>query len=56
MSHHGAIMFKGFDIMSAEEWISIMHKSGLKEMPYEGGGSAVRKIIVGKSDKTMVNI
>jgi len=39
-------MFKGFRILSAEEWASIMYSSGLKEMNYIGG-AAVRKLIIG---------
>jgi hypothetical protein len=45
-SEYGAVMFKGFDILSAEEWASILNQSGLKEIPYIGG-AAVRKLIVG---------
>lgn len=48
-------MFKGFDVMSPEEWVSILHKSGLKEMSYIGG-SAVRKIIVGSNDRELKNL
>ena len=47
-------MFKGFDVLSSEEWASIMFKSGLKEMEYVGG-NAVRRLIVG-SDKEIKNI
>ena len=45
-SHYGAVLFKGFDIRSPEEWASLLYKSGLKEMPYIGG-AAVRRLIVG---------
>jgi len=47
-------MFKGFDVLTPEEWASVMFKSGLKEMEYVGG-NAVRKLIVG-SDKEIKNI
>jgi hypothetical protein len=39
-------MFSGFEIKSAEEWASVLYKSGIKEMNYVGG-AAVRKLIVG---------
>ena len=39
-------MFKDFDILSGEEWASVLYKSGLKEVNYIGG-AAVRKLIVG---------
>lgn len=47
-------MFKGFDILSPEEWVSILYKSGLKEIKYIGG-SAVRKVVVG-NDEELKNI
>ena len=43
---HGAVMFKGFEILNPEEWASILYQSGLKEMNYVGG-AAVRNLIVG---------
>jgi hypothetical protein len=43
-------MFKGFEIVSGEEWASVLYQSGLKEMPYVGG-AAVRKLIVGQEGK-----
>jgi hypothetical protein len=33
-SEFGAVMFKGFDVISGEEWASVMYKSGLKEAAY----------------------
>ena len=45
-SIYGAVVFKGFRILSAEEWTSIIYSSGLKEMEYIRG-TAVRKLIVG---------
>jgi hypothetical protein len=45
-SHYGAVMFKGFEIVTGEEWASVLFKSGLKEVHYIGG-AAVRKLIVG---------
>ena len=48
-------MFKGFDILSAEEWASILYKSGLKEVQYIGG-AAVRKIVVGHESRELKNI
>jgi hypothetical protein len=50
-SEYGAVLFDGFDIISGEEFASIIHKFGLKERHYLGG-LAVRKLIVG-SDKRM---
>lgn len=49
-SIYGAVMFKGFDIITGEEWASILYKSSLKEMPYIGG-AAVRRLIVGSEDR-----
>lgn len=43
-------MFKGFEIISGEEWASVIYASGLKEMNYVGG-AAVRKLIVGTEGK-----
>jgi hypothetical protein len=45
-SEYGAVMFKGFEIVSGEEWASVLFQSGMKEMQYVGG-AAVRKLIVG---------
>lgn len=45
-SVYGAVMFRGFDLASPEDFASVLHKSGLKEVPYIGG-AAVRKLIVG---------
>ena len=45
-SEYGTVMFKGFDIVSGEEWASVLYQSSLKEMNYVGG-AAVRKLIVG---------
>jgi len=45
-SEYGAIMFKGFEILTGEEWASIIYQSGIKEMNYVGG-AAVRKLVVG---------
>ena len=45
-SEYGTVMFKGFEILSGEEWASILYVSGIKEMKYVGG-AAVRKLIVG---------
>ena len=47
-------MFKGFEIITGEEWASILFASGIKEMPYVGG-AAVRNLIVG-SDKRLENL
>lgn len=43
-------MFKGFDIVSGEEWASVIYQSSQKEVPYVGG-AAVRNLIVGSEDK-----
>lgn len=45
-SEYGTIMFKGFEIVTGEEWASVLYASGIKEMNYVGG-AAVRKLIVG---------
>ena len=52
-SDHGAVLFKGFDVRCAEEFASIMSKTGLREMQYIGG-AAVRTLIVG-NERRMVN-
>lgn len=31
-SEYGAVMFKGFEVLSGEEFASVLYKSGLKEM------------------------
>ena len=49
-SLYGALMFKGFELKSGEEWASVLYASGLKEMNYVGG-AAVRKLIVGTEGK-----
>jgi alpha-ketoglutarate-dependent taurine dioxygenase len=51
-SNYGAVMFRGFDRVSPEDFASILHKSGLKEVPYIGG-AAVRKLVVG-SEKSPI--
>lgn len=48
-------MFKGFDILSGEEWASILYKSSLKEVQYIGG-AAVRKLIVGSETNELKNL
>lgn len=48
-------MFLGFDILSGEEWASILNQSGLKEVPYIGG-AAVRKLIVGSENRDLKSI
>ena len=45
-SDHGAVMFKGFEILSPEEWASVLYQTGLKQVEYVGG-AAVRNLIVG---------
>lgn len=49
-SEYGAIMFSGFEILTGEEWASILYKSSMKEMNYVGG-AAVRKLIVGNEQR-----
>ena len=39
-------MFKGFEILSGEEWASVLYQTGLKQVEYVGG-AAVRNLIVG---------
>ena len=51
-SEYGAVMFKGFDLQSGEEFASVLFKSGLKEVPYIGG-AAVRKLVVGSETKKL---
>ncbi len=41
-SEYGAVYFKGFEIVNANEWASVLYKTGLKEMEYVGG-AAVRR-------------
>ena len=49
-SEYGAVMFKGFEILTGEEWASVTSASGIKEMPYVGG-AAVRRLIVGNESR-----
>ena len=49
-SLYGAVVFKGFDIKSPEEWASILSSTGIKQMPYVGG-AAVRKLVVGCEER-----
>ena len=48
-------MFRGFEILTGEEWISVLYKSGLKEQPYIGG-AAVRRLIVGSESRELKNL
>jgi hypothetical protein len=48
-------MFKGFEVLSGEEFASILYKSGLKEVQYIGG-AAVRKLIVGHEKRKLENL
>ena len=43
-------MFKGFEILTGEEWAAVLSASGIKEMPYVGG-AAVRRLIVGNESR-----
>ena len=54
-STYGAVMFKGFEVLSGEESASILYKSGLKEVQYIGG-AAVRKLIVGHEERKLENL
>ena len=49
------LMFIGFDVVSGEEWGSILNKNGLKELPYVAG-AAVRKLVVGTEGRYPKNI
>jgi hypothetical protein len=49
-SEYGAVLFEGFDIISGEEFASVLTKLGLKERHYIAGLS-VRKLIVGSEDR-----
>jgi hypothetical protein len=49
-SEYGAVMFKGFEIITGEEWAAVLSASGIKEMPYVGG-AAVRRLIVGNDKR-----
>jgi hypothetical protein len=51
-SDYGAVLFRGFDVGSGEEFASVLNKTGLKEVPYIGG-AAVRKLIVGTEGKPL---
>ncbi len=53
-SEYGVVMFKGFDIVSGEEWASILYKTGQKEVEYIGG-AAVRNLIVGREGTPLTN-
>lgn len=53
-SEYGAVLFDDFDLISGEEFASILTKLGLKERHYIAGLS-VRKLIVGSEDR-MTNI
>ena len=48
-------MFKDFDILSPEEWVSVLYKSGLKEVNYVGG-AAVRRVVVGNESRPLSNL
>jgi hypothetical protein len=48
-------MFQGFEILTGEEFASILYKSGLKEVQYIGG-AAVRKLIVGTEGRKLENV
>lgn len=50
ISHHGAILFKGFDVVNGQEFSSIINCTGLKETVYTTG-AAIRRIIVGSEDR-----
>ena len=49
-SEYGAVMFKGFEILTGEEWASVLSASSLQEVPYVGG-AAVRRVIVGNEER-----
>jgi len=49
-SRYGAVMFSGFDVVSGEEWASVLGKTGMREMEY-AGGAAVRRLIVGCEER-----
>ena len=49
-SEYGAVLFSGFQIVSGNEWASIIYKTSLKEMNYVGG-AAVRKLIIGNEER-----
>ena len=53
-SIYGVVMFVGFDVVSGEEWASVLYKAGLQGMDYTGG-AAVRKLIVGKEGSHVDN-
>ena len=54
-SEYGAVMFKGFDIRTGQEWASLLPKLGLQETEYVGG-NAVRKLIVGSETNKLRNM
>ena len=47
---HGAVLFRGVEMVSAEEWAAVLSKVGLEATPYVGG-AAVRKLVVGSEDR-----
>lgn len=54
-SEHGAVLFEGFDVRSAEEFAAVLLKCGIKAMEYVGG-AAVRRLIVGREGGTGLQI
>lgn len=46
VDEYGALIFRGFDIKSPNEALSILKQLGLKNFEYEGG-SPVRNLVVG---------
>jgi len=49
-SEYGAVLFSGFEVLTGEEWASILYKTSIKEMNYVGG-AAVRRLIVGNESR-----
>lgn len=50
VNHHGAVLFKGFDIVSGHEFSSVINCTGFKETKYTTG-AAIRRLIVGSEDR-----
>jgi hypothetical protein len=50
VSDIGAIVFRGFDVQSPNESMSVLHKLGLAQFQ-QTGGAAAKHIIIGSSNR-----
>jgi hypothetical protein len=53
-SEYGAVMFTNCDVITGEEWASVLTKTSLKEVDYIGG-AAVRSVVVGSEKNELRN-